>query len=143
MQKPIKILCLATFILITATLIFLVTVMCLSAKSVAPLAWGAIVIALALPAYITTSDMERAYVEIDGDDVIVVDYYFGVKKEKALSLRDIASAEIVLGYSSTKMRGYRWGFTGFRYIVFRDNSDNYLFKLLFTPEAEKLFKDYI
>ena len=86
-------------------------------------------------------DMERAYVEIIDDEISVVDYYWGVKKEKHFALSDITSAEICIGYSH-KVKGYRFSFSGMRYIVFK-NGDKYLFKIIALPETEDIFKEYI
>ena len=41
----------------------------------------------------------RNYVEIKEDVIYVVDYYWGIKKEKHISRSDITSAEICIGYS--------------------------------------------
>ena len=86
-------------------------------------------------------DMERAYVEINENEIHIVDYYWGIKKEKHISYADITSAEIHIGYSH-KVRGYRWSFAGMQYIVFK-NGDKYLFKIIALPETEKIFKQYI
>ena len=86
-------------------------------------------------------DMEKAYIEVIDDEIYVVDYYWGVKKEKHFALSDITSAEICIGYSH-KVKGYRFSFAGMRYIVFK-NGDKYLFKIIALPETEKIFKQYI
>ena len=86
-------------------------------------------------------DMEKAYVEIKENEIYVVDYYCGIKKEKHISISDITSAEICIGYSH-KMNGYRFSFAGMRYIVFRNNK-KYLFKIIYLPETEEIFKQYI
>ena len=86
-------------------------------------------------------DMERAYVEIIDDKISVVDYYWGVKKEKHFTFSDITSAEICIGYSH-KVKGYRHSTAGMKYIIFK-NGDNYLFKIIALPETEEIFKDYI
>ena len=86
-------------------------------------------------------DIERAYVEIQGDEIYVVDYYWGIKKEKHLSFSDITSTEICLGYSH-KVKGYRLNAMGMRYIVFR-NSRKYLFKIIYLPETAEIFKQYL
>lgn len=86
-------------------------------------------------------DMERAYVEINGDKIHTVDYYLGMKKEKVFSFSDITSAEICLG-KSLKVKGYRESVSGIRYIVFR-NGEKYLFKIIYLPETAEIFKQYI
>ena len=86
-------------------------------------------------------DMEKAYVEIKENEFCVVDYYWGIKKEKHIPKAKVTSAEVCLGYS-LKVKGYRWSALGFRYIVFR-NGKKYLFKIVYLPETEKLFKEYI
>ena len=86
-------------------------------------------------------DMEKAYIEIIDDKISVVDYYWGVKKEKHFALSDITSAEICTGYSH-KVKGYRFSFSGMRYIIFK-NDDKYLFKIIALPETADIFKEYI
>ena len=86
-------------------------------------------------------DIERAYVEIIDDKISVVDYYWGVKKEKHFTFSDITSAEIHTGYSH-KVKGYRHSTAGMKYIIFK-NGDNYLFKIIALPETEEIFIEYI
>lgn len=86
-------------------------------------------------------DMEKAYVEITENGICVVDYYWGIQKEKHISFSDITSAEIHMGYSH-KVKGYRFSAVGMRYIVFK-NGNKYLFKIIALPETEDLFKQYI
>lgn len=86
-------------------------------------------------------DMEKAYVEIKDNDIYVVDYYWGIKKEKHISFSDITSAEIHMG-NSFKVKGYRFSFAGMRYIVFKQDK-KYLFKIICLPETEEIFKQYI
>ena len=102
-----------------------------------------ILIPIALTAIILLhiKDMEKAYVEIKEDVIYVVDYYWGIKKEKLISRSDITSAEICIGYSH-KVKGYRFSFAGMRYIVFRNNK-KYLFKIIYLPEIEEIFKQYL
>ena len=100
-----------------------------------------------IPIFMTTiiltyiKDMGRAYVEIDENEIHIVDYYWGIKKEKHISYADITSAEICIGYSH-QVRGYRWNFAGMRYIVFKKDN-KYLFKIIHLPETEEIFKQYI
>jgi len=86
-------------------------------------------------------DMEKAYVEIKDNGIDAVDYYWGIKKEKHISFSDITSAEIHTGYSN-KVKGFRFCIAGIRYIVFRQDKE-YLFKIIYLPETEEIFKQYI
>ena len=86
-------------------------------------------------------DVEKAYVEIIENNIYVVDYYWGVKKEQRFSFSDITSAEICIGYSH-KVKGYRLSFAGMRYIVFKKDN-KYLFKIIYLPETEEIFKQYL
>ena len=90
---------------------------------------------------ITFKDIEKAYIEINEREICVVDYYWGIKKEKHISICDITSAEICSGYSH-KVKGYRLSAAGIHYIVFRKDS-KYLFKIIYLPETKKLFEKYI
>lgn len=105
------------------------------------------VIMIILPAvltfwyWITMRDMSKAYVEIDGDSIRVVDYYFGVKKERVFHFTDITSGEIALGYSH-RVKGYRYSVMGTRYIVLRKGK-KYLFKIIYLPETESVFKRFL
>lgn len=86
-------------------------------------------------------DMEKAYVEIKENEICVVDYYWGIKKEKHISISDVTSAEVCLG-NSLKVKEYRYSAVGCRYIVFR-NGKKYLFKIIYLPETAEIFKQYI
>ncbi len=86
-------------------------------------------------------DIEKAYIEIKENKIYVVDYYWGIKKEKHISFSDITSAEICIGYSH-KVKGYRLSFAGMRYIVFKKDN-KYLFKVIYLPETEEIFKQYL
>ena len=70
--------------------------------------------------YITMRDINKAYVEINRNSVLVVDYYFGIKKEQLFSFSDITYAEVVSAYSR-KVKGYRYSFMGQRYIILKKN----------------------
>ena len=83
-------------------------------------------------------DMNKAYVQIDGDNITVVDYYFFFKKERCFRMDVIKTAEIALGYSF-RVRGYRYSMTGFSYIIFRDTNNKYLFKVINCPETNEFF----
>ena len=86
-------------------------------------------------------DIERAYVEIQGNEIYVVDYYWGIQKEKHFSFSDITSAEICIGHSQ-KVKGYRLSIAGMQYIVFKKDK-KYLFKVIYLPETEEIFKQYL
>lgn len=83
-------------------------------------------------------DMNKAYVQIDGDNITVVDYYFFFKKERCFRIDVIKTAEIALGYSF-RVRGYRYSMMGFSYIIFRDTNNKYLFKVFNCPETNEFF----
>ena len=87
------------------------------------------------------TDMSKAYIEIIEDKITVTDYYFNIRKEKNFFIQDIAYAEI-LRHSSMRVRGKRY-VNGFSYIVFRNKNDKYMFKVLYTPESEQFFANYI
>ncbi len=105
------------------------------------------ILAIFIPILLTATiliyikDMEKAYVEIKEKEFHVVDYYWGIKKEKHISFSDITSAEIHLGYSH-KVKGYRFSNLGMRYIVFKKDN-KYLFKIIYLPETEELFRKYL
>ena len=88
---------------------------------------------------IPIKNMEKAYVEIKEDEIRVVDYYCGIKKEKHISVSDITSAKVLPG-SSFKVKGVR--IPQISYIVFRNNK-KYLFKIIYLPETEEIFKQYL
>ncbi len=79
--------------------------------------------------------------EIKDNEIIVVDYYLGIKKEKHILFSDITSAEICVA-NSLKVRGYRQSIAGMRYLVFRKDK-KYLFKIIHLPETEQLFQQFI
>ena len=87
---------------------------------------------------VTTIDMNKAYVQIDGDKITVVDYYFFFKKERCFRIDVIKTAEIALGYSF-RVRGYRYSMMGYSYIIFRDANKKYLFKVINSPETNEFF----
>ena len=89
-------------------------------------------------AIIVTTDMNKAYVQIEGNNVTVVDYYFFSKKERCFKIDEIKTTEIVLGYSF-RVRGYRYSMMGFSYIVFRNADNKYLFKIINCPETNEFF----
>ena len=90
---------------------------------------------------ITTIDMNKAYVQIEGNNITVVDYYFFSKKERCFKIDGIKTAEIELGYSF-RVRGYRYSMMGFSYIVFRNDNNKYLFKVINCPETNDFFSKH-
>ena len=91
---------------------------------------------------IVTTDMNKAYVQIEGNNVTVVDYYFFSKKERCFKIDEIKTTEIVLGYSF-RVRGYRYSMMGFSYIVFRNADNKYLFKIINCPETNEFFSMHL
>ena len=91
---------------------------------------------------VTTIDMNKAYVQIEGNNVTVVDYYFFSKKERCFKIDEIKTTEIVLGYSF-RVRGYRYSMMGFSYIVFRNADNKYLFKIINCPETNEFFSMHL
>lgn len=92
-------------------------------------------------AIVTILDMNKAYVQIDGENITVVDYYWLSRKEKSFTFDEIKTAEIALGYSF-RVRGYRYSMMGFSYIVFRNADNKYLFKIINCPETNEFFSKY-
>ena len=83
-------------------------------------------------------DMNKAYVQIERDNLTVVDYYFLSKKERCFKIDEIKTAEIAHGYSF-RVRGYRYSMMGFSYIVFRNANNKYPFKVINCPETNEFF----
>lgn len=97
---------------------------------------------LAMFLIVSQKDMNKAYVEIVDNVVTVVDYYLGIKKERTFSVKDIDSAEILMGYS-IRVRGYRYSNAGSTYIIFKDSKGKYMFKVICTPETKAFFRNYL
>ena len=97
---------------------------------------------LAILIAVSQKDMDRACIEIVDDVISVTDYYFGIKNEKTFSMREIDTAEILIG-SSMRVRGYRYANAGCTYIVFRDNGGKYMFKVICVPETKEFFGKYL
>ena len=91
---------------------------------------------------VTTIDMNKAYVQIEGNNITVVDYYFFSKKERCFKIDEIKTTDIVLGYSF-RVRGYRYSMMGFSYIVFRNADNKYLFKIINCPETNEFFSMHL
>lgn len=103
------------------------------------------VLVLLIPVLLTVwivlsiKDLEKAYIEIKGNDIYVVDYYYGIKKEKHFFVSDITAAEILSG-RSFKVKGFR--IQQCSYIVFKKEK-KYLFKIICLPETKELFQKYL
>ena len=142
-KKSVKIMLTIGFGLIISFLLFMAIVCSLYINSVIPAVVILVpVLVLAILIVITQKDMDRAYVEILDDVVVVADYYFGVKKEKTFSMCEIETAEILIGYS-IRVRGYRYSNAGCTYIVFRGNGGKYMFKVICVPETKQFFSKYL
>lgn len=98
----------------------------------APVFFGVIV-------FVREKDIEKAYVEICGDSVRVVDYCFGVEKEKVFLRSDITSVEIAISFSH-KVKGSRMN--NVSYLVFRKQGQ-YLFKMICLPNTKEIWKAYL
>ena len=96
---------------------------------------------IAMFAIVTTIDMNKAYVQIDGKNITVVNYYLLSRKEKCFTIDEIKTAEIALGHSF-RVKGYRYSMMGFSYIVFRNADNKYLFKIINCPETKEYFSKY-
>ena len=90
---------------------------------------------LALVFVVIEKDEKKAFVEIVGDKITVVDYFFGIKQQKVFSVKNIVKAEITLG-------GYSWPGTSATYLSFRGEKNKYLFSLICTPQAKSYFEQY-
>lgn len=136
--KYIKVLLAVAFGLIYATFIFAAIVTSFYISSIMPAVMLlTLVLVLTLLIVIPQKDIDKAYVEINDDKITVVDYWFGIKKEKVFLTKDIVYAEEVMG-------GYCCGgISGCTYIVFRDNRDKYLFKIFCAPETKQFFEKYL
>ena len=138
-SKRLKVTFAVSLAVVGGAFLFFAVVCSYYAKSILPAVM--ILLALGVPmglACIMTCDMNRAYVEIDGEQIRVVDYYFGVKREKTFLTADVASAQSFWG-GSFRIKGYRWNLVGMRYIVFRGENGRYLFKILDTQETREAF----
>ena len=90
---------------------------------------------------IAKKDVEKSYIEIIGNDIHIVDYPLGFKKEKQIAFSDITSAEICHAYSP-KVKGCHFSTAADHFIVFF-KGEKYLFKIICLPETKEVFKQYI
>ena len=138
-NKTLKIMLILCWSLIGAFFLFLAIATSIMSHSILPALIILIPVAfIASFAIVTTIDMNKAYVQIDGDNITVVDYYFFSKKERCFRIDVIKTAEIALG-SSFRVRGYRYSMMGYSYIIFRDTNNKYLFKVINCPETNEFF----
>ena len=138
-NKTLKILLILCWSLIGAFFLFLAIATSIMSHSILPALIILIPVSfIASFAIVTTIDMNKAYVQIDGDNITVVDYYFFSKKEKCFRIDVIKTAEIAIG-SSFRVRGYRYSMMGYTYIIFRDTNNKYLFKVINCPETNEFF----
>ena len=146
-EKPLprsyKILMAVCLSIMPCSLLFAAIALSVEVQSITP----ALIILLPLAAialwiHVMIRDMVKAYVEIAGGIITVVDYYCGVRKEKQFRTCDIVSTEVITGYS-LRVRGYRNSYMGICYRIFRGEKGRYLFKLIDIPESAGCFQRYL
>lgn len=138
-NKTVKIMLISCWSLMGAIMLFMAIATSVMSKSIVPALIIIIPIAfVALFVIVPLVDMNKAYVQIDGDNIIVVDYFLLRKKEKSFKIYEIKTAEVVHS-SSFRIRGYRYNMAGFSYIVFRNDNNKYLFKIINCPETNEFF----
>lgn len=126
---------------VVMALIYSIFVLCAVVGTVEARSPMPALVILPIPLFMTAGtalvhfDMTKAYVEIDGDRIHVVNYYFGIKKEKFFSLREIESAERTMISVSKISCKY--------YLQFRGANRKDLFKLYDCPETEAFFCEFI
>lgn len=84
-------------------------------------------------------DIRKSYVQIEKDHITITEYYFFIKKEKIISIQKIKKAEVLPGVSF-RLHGPR--LSRISYIVLNDASDQYLFKIIDSPETREYFAKY-
>lgn len=141
-NKRLKIMLILCWSFMGAFLLFFAIAASIMSHSILPAAITLIPVTfIAAFVIVTTIDMNKAYIQIDGENITVVDYYFFSRKEKCFTIDEIKTAEIALGYSF-RVRGYRYSIMGFSYIVFRNANNKYLFKIINSPETNEFFSKY-
>ena len=142
-NKTLKIMIILCWSLMGALFMFAAIATSIMSRSILPALIILIPVTLIVAfAIIVTTDMNKAYVQIEGNNVTVVDYYFFSKKERCFKIDEIKTTEIVLGYSF-RVRGYRYSMMGFSYIVFRNADNKYLFKIINCPETNEFFSMHL
>jgi len=142
-NKTLKIMLILCWSLIGSLFLFAAIATSIMIRSISP-ALIILIPAILIVTFVivSSSDMNKAYVQIEGDNITVIDYYFFSKKERCFKIDEIKTAEIVLGYSF-RVRGYRYNMMGFSYIVFRNDNNKYLFKIINCPETNDFFSKYL
>ena len=141
-NKTLKIMLISCWSFIGAVFLFFAIATSIMSRSILPALIILIPVTLIVAfAIIVTTDMNKAYVQIEGNNVTVVDYYFFSKKERCFKIDEIKTMENVLGYSF-RVRGYRYSMMGFSYIVFRNDNNKYLFKVINCPETNDFFSKH-
>ena len=140
--KALKALLIFSYSFVIALFLLLSTTLSLISQSIVPALIILIPVAfIAAFVIVSTIDMNKAYIQIDGDNIIVVDYYFFSRKEKCFTIDEIKKAEITRG-CSFRVRGYRYSMMNFSYIIFRNKNNKYLFKVICSPETYAFFGQY-
>ena len=141
-NKTLKIMLISCWSLMGAFFLFLAIATSIISHSILPalifLIFATLIVTFVI---VSSTDMNKAYVQIEGDNITVVDYYFFSKKERRFKIDEIKTAEIALGYSF-RVRGYRYSMMGFSYIVFRNDNNKYLFKIINCPETNDFFSKH-
>ena len=128
---------------ISTVFCFIGIVCSICSNSLIPVAIMFLFIALfMLSIWSTNKDINNAFVKFDNEVVTVVDYYFGIKRVKVFSIKDIGFAEILLA-SSLRVRGNRYSILGMQYIVVSDKNSKYMFKTICTAETKEFFNQYL
>ena len=141
-NKTLKIMLISCWSFMGAVFLFFAIATSIMSHSILPAAITLIPVTfIAALVIVTTIDMNKAYIQIDDENITVVDYYWLSKKEKSFTFDEIKTAEIALGYSFP-VRGYRYSMMGFSYIVFRNADNKYLFKIINCPETNEFFSKY-
>lgn len=139
MNKKLQTMFVICYAFFGSFLLFATTAISIFSKSIAPLLIVLIPVSLAVAwIVITTVDMNKAYIEVYEHSITVVDYYFLHRRERTILKSEIKKGEITLGYSS-RVRGYRHSGMGLSYIVFRNEKNKYLFKIINFPETKEYF----
>ena len=142
-NKTLKIMLILCWSLVGALFLFFAIATSIISHSILPALIILIPATLIVTFIIVSSiDMNKAYVQIEGDNITVVDFYFFSKKERSFKFDEIKAAEIALGYSF-RVRGYRYSMMGFSYIVFRNDNNKYLFKVINCPETNEYFSKHL
>ena len=142
-NKTLKIMLISCWSFMVVFFLFIAIALSIISRSILPtliiLIPAILIVAFVM---VSSTDMNKAYVQIEGNNITVVDYCFFFKKERYFKIDEIKTAEIALGYSF-RVRGYRHSVTGCSYIVFRNDNNKYLFKVINCPETNEFFGKYL